>query len=172
MNTVTKGVTERPLPVWAQDVLGGGKSTSLEWLGRFLMCICSHTQLTACSIWYPADYPEEPSAELTDLIVGDAGAFLRTWSSLYHNRSRCRLENRDLWAYTRALSGFARDLLVDMELQRTATGHNGEYLASQSWEALLNAGLCSVMHEALSSPDFFDEFAVRSLCSLSCARRA
>ena len=152
------------LPSWARGVVNdqgiaiSSKFVPHAWAPSFSAapnCISRPPRLAS------ANYPEQPSQALVDVLATDPNAAVQTWLSLYRARSRCTLDNHDLWASTCAFAAVADDLLRALDVHNADTRPNDKFRPSEAWEAILVAGLCDMCQEALNAPDFFDEFTVR-----------
>ncbi|KZV63245.1 hypothetical protein PENSPDRAFT_691830 [Peniophora sp. CONT] len=135
-----KGSQTRP-PVWAQAILDDSEHSIAEGLA---------------SSGYPPQRLRVLGTE--ELIVRDPKAFMRAWLSAYRNHPRYTLKNDDLWNLTRTLAILAVCVLqTDNEF--VIRGRVWHETVTKPWDALLDAGLCTVLREVLDSGDIFDEFS-------------
>ncbi|VDB89415.1 unnamed protein product, partial [Peniophora sp. CBMAI 1063] len=123
-------------PLWARDLL-------------------SDPSRTVDEVYATAGYLKEPLREVDELLRRDPHGFIRVWLTAYRERSPCGLRNPVLWGLTRTLSVFAHSALIPIDIEVADT----RYRPSKPWLNLLDAGLCSLCLEAVSSEDFFNEFS-------------
>ena len=146
------------LPAWARDMLDDPERSLDEAFVAGLLCPIP-SRIHCVSSYAYAAYPEQPPEELNALLLNDPAGFIRVWLSAYRNRRPSALRNIDLWDVTRALSSLAHSAheFIDSSF---ATGER-HTCVSEPWSRLVEAGLCSLCLETISSEGFFDEFSVR-----------
>ncbi|KZV63250.1 hypothetical protein PENSPDRAFT_657476 [Peniophora sp. CONT] len=131
--------TETQLPLWAQAILNNRERGITDGLAS-------------------AGYPEQSSEEYRSLIAWRPNDFVDEWLAAYRGRSRSALRNPTLWLMTRMLATLADPIRGGVNFFE-GTSERNVYI-SKPWENLLDAGLCVLCHEALSSGNFFDEFPI------------
>ncbi|VDB96653.1 unnamed protein product [Peniophora sp. CBMAI 1063] len=107
-------------------------------------------------------YPKTHSLTLMKLAQTDPAQFVRRWRSAYRTRSRCALDNDELWAMTRVLARIADDILREVQIFSEAYLRSMDFLKGNTyptWDSLVKFGLCSLCEEAVGASDFFDEYS-------------